>query len=103
MAERGRVEVTQLGERERRRREGEADVGVGELPAQPLAAGEDDLAVVEGERRQAVDGLPGGVLGQLGVDAGGDDAEERGRELAVRGIAAGLAPRAELLQVRDAL
>ena len=84
-----------------RRRQRETDVGVGELAAQPLTAGEDDLAVVEGKRRQAVDGLPGSVLGQLRVDAGRDDAEERGRELPARGIAAGLAPRAELLQVRD--
>ena len=36
-----------------------------------------------------VDGLPGGVLGQLGVDAGRDDAEERGRELAARGLRPG--------------
>ena len=57
--------------------------------------------MVEGERRQAVDGLPGGVLGELGVDVGRDDAEERGRELPARRIAAGLAPRAELLQMRD--
>ena len=55
--------------------------------------------MIEGKRRQAVDGLPGGVLGRLRVDAGGDDAEEGGRELPVRGIAARVAPRAELLQM----
>ena len=101
MAEGGCIEVAQLGEREGRRGQCETDVGVRELPAQPLTAGEDDLVVVEGELRQAVDGLPGGVLWQLGVDAGGDDAEERGRELPARGVAARLAPRAELLEMRE--
>ena len=101
MAERGGVEVAELGERERGGCEGEADVRVRELPAQPVPAGEDDLVVVERERWQVVDGVPRRVLGQLRVDAGGHDPEERGRELAALGVAAGLAPRAELLEVRD--
>ena len=46
------VEVAQLGDRERRRREREAGVRVRELRAQPLAAGEHDRPVVERGRRQ---------------------------------------------------
>ena len=92
MAERGGVEVTELREREGGRCEGEADVRVRELPAQPVPAGEDDLIVVERERRQVVDGVPPRVLGQLWIDARGHDPEKCGRELATLRVAARLAP-----------
>ena len=50
-------------------REREADVGVRELAAQPLAAREDDLAVVERGRREVVDRVPGRVGRNVRVDA----------------------------------
>ena len=55
VAERGLVDVAELGERERFGREREADVRVRELPAQAIASGEDDRAVVEGGLGQRVD------------------------------------------------
>ena len=66
-----RVEVAELRDRERGRREREADVRVRELRAQPLAPGERDRAVVEGERRQVVHGVPGRVLGTAGSTPAG--------------------------------
>ena len=53
VAERRRVEVAELRDGEGLGREREAEVRVGELRAQALAAGERERAVVEGGRRQA--------------------------------------------------
>ena len=101
MPERGGVEVAQLGERERGGREREADVRVGELAAQALARGEHDLGVVERQRRQVVDDVPGGVGGQLRIDVGGDEAEKGGGELAVGSGAGRARSSPELLEMGD--
>ena len=61
VAERRRVDVAELVEGEGRRREGEADVRVRELAAQPIARRVDDRAVVERGRREVVDGVPARV------------------------------------------
>jgi len=58
MAERGAIKAAQLGDREGRGREREADVGVGKLRAKPLAACEDDRQVVECELGEVIDGVP---------------------------------------------
>ena len=81
VAERGGVEVAQLGEREGVRCEREADVGVRELAAQALACGEHDLCVVERDRGEVVDDVPRRVGREHRVDVGGNEAEEGGREL----------------------
>jgi hypothetical protein len=99
VAECGDVEVAQLGQRERRWGESEADVRVRELCAQALAPGEHDLAVVERERGQAVDRVPVGVVGQAGIDARRDEAEIGGGELPPARASGGVAPGAELLGV----
>ena len=57
--------------------------------------------MVERQRRQVVDDVPGGVGGQLRIDVGGDEAEKGGGELAVARVPGGLAPRPELLEVGD--
>jgi hypothetical protein len=61
--ERGGVKIAELGDRELRRCEREADVRVRELCAKPLAAGERDLAVVERQLGQRRDGMPGRIRG----------------------------------------
>ena len=62
---------------ERRRGQGEPDVGVRELGPQPAQRRPDDRAVVERRRRQRVDRVPGGVLGQRRVEVGRDRAPGR--------------------------
>ena len=52
MTQRGGVVLAQRRDRELAGREREAEVGVGELGAQPVAGGADDLGVVEGRVRQ---------------------------------------------------
>ena len=81
VAERGDVDLAQLGERERGRREGEAGVRVGELSAQALARREDDLAVVVGGGWQVLDLMPAGVVRHVRVEAELDEAEVGGRQL----------------------
>ena len=98
-AERCGVDVTELAEGERLGREREADVRVRELGPEPLAPGERDRAVVEGELRQPVDFVPVRVLGENRIDAERHDAEVRGRELPLLGMPVRIAPRLELLEV----
>ena len=62
---------------------------------------EDDRAVVEGCRRQRVDRVPARVGGHARIDAQRDEPEVRGRELPALGMAGRIAPRPELLEVRD--
>ena len=53
------------------------------------------------EPREVVDRMPARVRRDLRVDAGGDKAEIRRRELPPRGVPFGLAQRLELLEVRE--
>ena len=99
--ERGGVEVAQLRDRERLGCEREADVRVRELRPQPLAPGEDDLAVVERGRRQRLDRVPRGVAGEPRVGVGGDEPQVRRRELPLARHPAGVAARVELLEVGE--
>src|SRR5436309_12767466 len=101
VSERGRIELAELRDSELRRREREADVRVGELRAQALAAGQRDLAVVERHRWQLRHRMPGGVRWQLRVDAGRDEAEVRGCDLPLSRMAARIAEGLELLEVGD--
>ncbi len=57
--------------------------------------------MVEGGRRQIVDRVPARVRRDARVDPARDKPEVRGRELPVPGVAIGLAPRAELLEMGD--
>ena len=75
------VEVAQLRDRERLGCEREAGVRVRELRAQALASGEHDRAVVERGGREAVDGMPRGVVGEPGIGVGRHEPEVRRREL----------------------
>src|SRR5437762_2149659 len=100
VSERGPIKLAELRDRELRRREREADVRVGELRAQALAAGQRDLAVVERHRWQLRHRMPGGVRWQLRVDAGRDEAEVCGRDLPLARVAVGVAESLELLEVR---
>src|SRR6187401_1246728 len=99
--ERRDVDLAKLREREGRRCEREPGVRVRELPAEPLAAREHDLAVVEGGRRQLVDRVPLRVGGDARVEPELDEPEVGGRELPAARVASGIAVRAELLEVRD--
>ena len=101
VAERGDVDLAQLGERERRRREREAGVRVGELAAKALARREDDLAVVEGGGGQVLDRMPAGVVRHVRVEAELDEAEVGGRELPCRGSRSWSLVGRELLEVGD--
>ncbi len=78
MPERRAVERAKLGDRERRGREREADVRVGELRPQALPAREGDRAVVERRLGQLVDRVPGRVLRDLRVDVRGDEPDVGG-------------------------
>jgi L-aspartate oxidase len=99
--ERRFVDVAQLGQREVLRGEREADVRVRELAAQAITAREDDLPVIEGRRGQYIHAMPGRIGRDSWIEAERDEPEIRGRELPVVGVPRGVAPRAELLQVRD--
>ena len=101
VAERRRVDVSQLSHRERLRREREADVRVRQLRPQPLTTGERDLAVVEGELRQSVDRVPVRVLGQRRIDAERHDAEVGRGQLPFARVALRLAAGLELLEVGE--
>ena len=57
--------------------------------------------MVERERGEVVDDVPGRVGGQLRIDVCRHEPEERGRELAVAGVPVRLAPRPQLLEVGD--
>ena len=57
--------------------------------------------MVECERRELIDEMPGGVVRELRVDVGRHEAEKRGRELAVIRMASRVAPRAELLEMGE--
>src|SRR6478735_4964588 len=98
MAERRCVEVAQLGEREARRREREAEIRVRELRAPALAGAEEDLLVVERELGERVERVPARVLRYLGVQPTRHQPEKRGRELAPHWIAGGIAARLQLLE-----
>ena len=89
VAERGRVDVAELAQRECLRREREADVRVGELRPQSVAARKRDRAVVEREPGQAVDGMPVRVLRQRGIDPERHDPEVGGREVPLLGWRSG--------------
>ena len=81
--------------------EREADVRVRELAAQSLAARQHDRAVVERGRRERVDSVPARVRRHARIDPEGNETEVRGRELPVARMTSRVAPRAELLEVRD--
>ena len=68
--------------------------------SRPASAIEPWSNAASGDRR---DGMPGRVLGDLGVDVRRNEAEERRRHHPVVGNAVGLAARLELLQVRELL
>ena len=57
--------------------------------------------MVEGERGQVVDDMPGRVAGQLRVDVRGDEPEEGGCELAVARMPVRLAPAPQLFEMGD--
>ena len=97
--ERGLVDRPKLRDREGRGSEGKAEVRVGELGAEPLAAREHDLTVVEGELRQVTDGMPVRVAGYSRIDVRRHEAEVRGPENPRARMAIGLAERHQLLQV----
>ena len=101
VAERGLVQLAELGEREGLRREREGDVRVRELRAQPLAPREDDRAVVERRSRKPLDRVPARVGRDARVDAERDETEVGRGQLPALGVPAGVAPRAELLEVGD--
>ena len=103
MAERRRVEVAQLGEREARRREREAEICVGEFCAETFAGTEEDLLVVVRKLRELVERMPARVLRHVRVDPARHQPEERGRELPPRRIAGRVAQRLQLLEMRDLL
>ena len=101
VAERGGVDVAQLGDRERRGGQREADVGVGQLGPQPVPARLGDRPVVERGGRQVPDRVPGGVRGQARLDVGGHQGQVGGGQDAAPGIALGVAPGLQLLEIRD--
>src|SRR5207245_9419483 len=65
------------------------------------AAGVHGCAVVERGARQPGDRMPRGIVRQLGVDVGRDEAEVGGGELALPWNAIEIAERAELFEVRQ--
>ena len=101
VADRRGVDVPQLGDRERRGGQREADIGVGQLGPQPVAPRLGDRPVVERGRRKVLDTVPGGVRRDARLDVGGYQGQVgRGQDPApriTRRVAAGL----QLLQVRD--
>ena len=99
--ERRLVDRSKLGDREGRRRQSKADVGVRELGPEPLTAREDDLPMVEGKVRQVADWMPGRVVGHRRVDVLRDEAEVGGSEDPRARVAIGVAERDQLLQVRQ--
>jgi hypothetical protein len=101
VAEARGVDGAQLGDAEDNRRQGVADVGVGELRAQPLASRVDDRGVIERGRWQLVDGEPLGVTRQRGVQLGGDEREVRRGNRALARISIDIAARLELFEVGD--
>ena len=101
MTERRSVEIAELGNRELGRCERKAEVGVGELRAQPLAAGKDDRAVVEGQFGRVVDGLPIRVTRQFRIEVARYEAEICGCELPLLRRPLGIAERLELLEMRE--
>ena len=101
VSERRLVDVAELGERERRRCQREADVRVRELATEPVATREDDRAVVERGLREGVDRVPGRVGRYTRIEPQRHEPEVCGRELPPRGMADRVAPRPELLEVRD--
>ena len=101
VAEGGLVHIPELGERERLGSERKPDVRVRELAVQPLAAREHDRPVVERRVGLRVDRVPARIARDVRVDSLGDEPEICGRELPAVGMALRLAPRSELLEVRD--
>ncbi len=101
VAERGGVDVPQLGDREGLRGQREADVGVGQLGAQPVAPGFGDRPVVERDGREAADGVPGGVGGDARFEAGRDQGQVGGGQYPAAGVASGVAAGLQLLEVGD--
>ena len=100
VAEGSFVDSTELGQRERLGRKREPDVGVRELRPEPVAAGEDDRAVIERGLGECVDRVPRRVGGHARVDTEWDESDECGRELPPIGMARRVAPGAELLEMR---
>src|SRR5207245_3074635 len=101
VAERRGVEVAELGDREGRRREREAEVRVRELRAEPGAAGERHAAVVEGECGEGVHRKPRCVGGELGIRVARDEAEKSGRELPLARMTGRVAQALEPLEVGE--
>jgi enoyl-CoA hydratase len=101
VAERGRVDVAQRGDRERGGRQREADVRVGQLGAQPFPARDDDRAVVERGRGQGVDRVPFGVGRDVRVGVGGHQGQVGGGQHAAPRVPGGIAAGFQLLHVRD--
>src|SRR5689334_8502337 len=97
----GGVELAELRDRERPRREREADVRVRELCPQALAASKRDLAMIERQLGQSRDGMPGRVLRELGIQPRWDEAEVRRRDLPFARVSSGIAERLQLLEVGD--
>ena len=102
VSERGGIDLAELRDRERLRRECEADVRVRQLRAEPLAARQRDRAVVERHARELVDGVPARVWRDDRVERTGEEADVCRRELPLARVALRIAPRLELLEVREA-
>ena len=64
-------------------------------------AGLDDFSVIERGRRQGANGMPGGVRRQRRVKVGGHKTEVRGCELPLPRVPSWVAPRLELLEMRE--
>src|SRR5215207_1248166 len=101
MSERRDVDRPQLRQGENVGSQGEADVRVGELCAQPLQSRSDDLSVVEGRGREGAGGMPGGVRRHLRIEIGGNEPEIGGRELPVARISSRFASGLQLLQMGE--
>ncbi len=101
MAERGGIDVPQLGDREGLGRQGEADVGVRQLGPQSFSGRSDDRPVVERGRRKVTGGVPRRVRGNARLGVGGHQREVGRGEDAAPGVPSGVAAGFQLLEVGD--
>ena len=99
MSESGGVEVAQLRDGEGVGRQREADVRVGELGSEPVAAGQDDRAMVERQVGKAVDRMPPSIRRHSRVRMHWNQAEVRGRQLPFGGMALRVGQGLQLLEV----
>src|SRR5829696_1873294 len=102
MSERGSVHRPKLRDSEARRRQREADVGVGQLGPQPLAAGQHDRTMVEGKLREGTHWMPGGVLRNRRVVMDRYESQVGGRDQAPW-VPTRVAARLQLLKVGQLL